>query len=258
MRYVRKNLRKRAVRVRRASKPRKPVAKLARKVQKIARVVSAVEKKRNTFTFTQPVGQVNQNGNGYYCTDVTPMPSEGNTITTRNGSRISLMSLHYNFQIAAQGSLAECPTKLKFMLISMKGFPYSAGAVQAFPTSAFSSNLWINSAIVDYNSMINPDYRNLFSVVATKTVYLPASSATTGTQPVQKSFSFGHKFKRPHVVRFNADSATLITGQLLLVILADTGNMSTTSVCTLTGVEQTAINTGVNVRCNGIHYFTDM
>lgn len=71
-----------------------------------------------------------------------------------------------------------------------------------------------------------------------------------------KNIKFGVTYKNHHV-RFNSNTTQHTVGQLLMYIQPDTGNCSTVTGSTLSGVPVTQINTGATFNYNITHYFVD-
>lgn len=217
------------------------VAQIASDVAMLQRMVN-VEKKRISVPQTTGVhvGQVNGNASTAVCLDITPTPVEGAGYSNRNGASVKLTSWHLQIQLTQQ-SASQHPMKVKFMVFHVKGAPITAST---FPSLYYNANPFIGGAqVVDLNSSTNSDNYSKFSLVRSKTVTL-APDPLSGTTMI-KTFSLGMKYgKNGRHLRFDGDNNTITSGQLLLVALADSGNRSTTTASTLTGIPVSAINTG--------------
>lgn len=222
-------------------------ANVVKDVKMLKSVINS-EKLRYTYTPNSAVG-VGQT-TGAYLQDVSPYPSQGDTISSRTGSSIRLHSSNIRFQISQQASTFTA-VKLKVMLIQIMG-------PQRTDTSAILSQMFLANpfnGLIDFNSSRNPDYMRDFKVLRQTVFTLPNDQASIATQTTLIDKRIGMKYKNYHV-RFNQNSNTNSSGQMYLLIIADVGNASGV-VTTPTNVITNAINTGAYVNYFVDHYYYD-
>lgn len=221
------------------------VARIASDVAMVKKLMN-VEKKRWILNQSNvPIGQVAGNLSGYYQTDLTPFPVSGSGYNQRDGSSLKMVSYHMQMQFISQ-SAAIGRTNYKIYIIETLASTFN-------PASAMLDNTFVSGSIVDYNSQINPDYFGRYKIIQTKRVSIEPDSATG--QTAYRTVSMGKKHQ-VHI-RFSLDTATVTNKRLYMLILADSGNCSTSTASTLTGIPQTAINTGATLSFNYTAYYVD-
>lgn len=230
-------------------------AVLASKVAGLVAMVNAEKKQYNIANSAVNVGQVNANVSGFYAFDMTPLPAQGTTASTRNGNSIKLHSSFLKFQIFQQAGTSS-PVKFKIYICAIKGNSVSVGT---FPSTVLNPNTFVTGAnIYDLNSDFDPDYFPTFRIVKTVTGIVKPDNITSQTIVQNLKIPLKYNGGKGHHVRFPDDASTSASnGQLVCFIVCDTGNMSGTTVSTLSGVFNTAINTGVRVNYNIQHYYYD-
>lgn len=252
-RYVKNAAKKRYVGKRGGVKYRK----LANDVMKLKNLVNA-EKKRFTIAVgSQPVGQLSgATGQGMYVSDITPIPAQGTTSITRTGNSIRLHSSYIKFQFSHLTQTTQ-PIQLEIMLVRVKGVTQNS---TVFASNMFNYNPFVlhggSPVIIDLNSDLNPDFYSSYKILKRKRVFLPMDSYAGVT--VLKTVSIGLKHSIDHHIRFAADGGTTpSTGQTLLIIRCDSGNISSTTASTLSNVPVSAALTGLSMSYNIYHYFYD-
>lgn len=232
------------------------ISQIASDVALVKSMVNAEKKRFQTTLAGQLVSQVSGNNNGYFAVDLTPQVAQGTGLGQRTGSSIKLHASHFSMQFYHQPNTAG-PMKLCMYLIHPK-VPQTS--VSTFINSIFNANPFVlnagTPAIVDYNSDFNPDYKGQYTILRKKTFTVPMD--TYSGVSVIKTIKFGHKWAKNHHVRYTADGNTVIaTGQVLLLILADSGNQSSGTASTLTNVPVAGTLTGMTYDANIYHYFYD-
>lgn len=210
------------------------------------------EKKRNLASYSGLIiGQCNANVLGAYFADFTPNVNEGDTYGTREGSSLKMHSSFYKFNFY-QNTSTTSPIKMIGYLFQVLGAPQTASS---FISNIFTPNGF--TGIVDYNSLFNPDYRGQYRILRKWNMYLRPDNFSG--QTVEGDYSLGIKYNRGkgHHIRFNADTNTVIDGQIIFMIFADNGNTSGSTVSTLSNIPIKAINTGVIMNINRIDYYFD-
>lgn len=212
-----------------------------------------VEKKRYEVnqTTTQIVGQCDVNNSGHFLVDVTPQPSQGVGYDNKTGNSFKLVGSHFDFQFSGQASNIS-GARLKIQFIQVPGLPY--GTVSDIMGKFIQPNGFITGGTVyDINSARDQDYFRDFKVICTKYVTLAPDNITG--QINFKQISMG--FKKQMHIRTDNNSATLSSGQIIMLITADRGNRAQNTASTLTGVSETGTNTGVKFNYKYVHYFVD-
>lgn len=221
-------------------------------IQMLKKIVNSEKKFFNyKSTSATAVGQVSGNSNAGLYLDVTPLPTQGVTRSTRNGASLKLASQYYRFQIVQQSATVS-PIKIRMQLYHVVGAAnnINVGVAQG---EIYSANPF--NGLVDFHSARNPDYFRDYKLLRQRTLTLPTDpqSATL----MLKEAAFGMKYKSHHV-RFSGDSQTVTQGQLILCIQCDNGNCSTTTAYTgAASIPVTAINTGFTVQWSVDSYFYD-
>lgn len=213
------------------------------------------EKKRFVINNTSntPCGQVSGNANGFLVLDVTPTPVVGTGFSQRNGASIRLHSSYFQFQLYDQ-TATNHPMKIKFMLCQVMGNPQTPSTAVA---QMITPNPFLNpgtTPIYDYNCALNPDYLRQYKCIRQWKSYIMPDQ--TSGQRIVKDVKIGVKYRNLHT-RFSQDSSTVASGQLILIILCDSGNSSTSTACTIANVPVTPVNTGMSVNYNLLHYYYD-
>lgn len=218
-------------------------------VAMLKRLINA-EKKRLTVGVNNTfVGQVNGNSSGMYIYDITPTPSQGVTAETRNGASIKWTSGYLQLQFIHM-SATQSTIKGRIYIIKSKDVTNTSTVQQQFlnPSPFITS-----TSIWDYNSTREQDYYKDYSVLAARnfTVSCDQVSGQTVQRVVKMPLKFGHH------VKFNDNTTTLTDGQVFLMIVTDSGNISTVTASTVGNISVTAVNTGLNLCWSMTNYFVD-
>lgn len=214
------------------------------------------EKKNYTLnnTSNQAVGCFNGNASGHYCIDISPTPTQGSTETTRNGNSIKLHSSYLQLQVRQQSAAIQ-PIKFKVVILAFKGIPYSSAST--YPTVFLNPNPFLNGFnVYDFNSTVEQSFLPNSRIVYEKTFYLAPNNIST--QTMIKDVKIPLRYRNHHI-KYLSDGSTSVThGALYMMILADNGNCSSSTATTgQTNAVYTAINTGMLVNYNIIHYYYD-
>jgi len=159
------------------------------------------EKKRINYNANNThIGQVNYNSSAYQAIDITPTPSQGDTVSTRNGASFKLSSGYLKFQFYHQSSTT-APIRLKIQIVKVMGIPESN--MNTFFQQCHFPTSFLSTTIYDFNSQVNPDYFRSYKIIKTKYVSLPPDTIS-GVQ-IKKDITISLKFKN-HNVKFNQES----------------------------------------------------
>lgn len=226
------------------------IKQLVRDVALVKSMVNA-EKRIIENTYSPYIGQCNINADtGYYAVDITPIPTQGVAQNQKIGASIKLTSTVIRGQFVQMTNL-NTDLRFKVYIIKTVGQPNS---VDATLVSKFLKPDVI-STVTDFNSNRNPDYFRDFIVVAKRTFKISNDSASSQNQI--KDFQLNLKYKSHHV-RCSGDTYNLVaSGQLWMLIVADTGNTSTVSPSTLTYVANKATATGAQGFICVKHFYYD-
>lgn len=229
------------------------VGNIIRDVARLKTIINSEKKRFDLVSPTTPQILAQCGGATTYGTltfDITPVPPQGNTSVTRNGNSIRLHSSFMQFQFFQQTNVA-APMKVRLVVAHVMGSQKtSALALQEM----YSPNAFANT-LIDYNSQRNPDYFNDYKIVAQKEFTFPVDSFSGVRQikNVQIPITYSS-----HHIRFKDDGViTIASGQLVLFMMADSGNSSSTTTSSLNNVPVPAINTGLYVNFDMKHYFYD-
>jgi len=162
------------------------------------------------------VGQIKANAPGYFTTDITPTPSQGDGYNNRTGSSIKLHSTNMRFCFTEQNATA---TTLRFKIFIFKP------KMDTLPATAVSEIFNANpfTGFIDYNSTRNPDYFKDYQLVRFKRVTIPMNPASLTGQVGVREARVGLKYKSHHV-RWDKNTSIITGGQLIMVVFCDTGN----------------------------------
>lgn len=232
----------------------KQLPKLAKDVMYLKSMINAEKKTYAISSATFEVfGQIAGNASGHFLMDISPKPLQGTGHSEKTGNSIKLHSSHMMFQFAG---LTNCVSgyTAKIQLIKVIGEPYITPS--DIMGEFISANLFIaGTNIYDNVSQRDPDYFKNFMVLKTKYVKLRADQITGDVQ--SKVVNIGMKYKDYHFKTDN-DTTTMSSGQLLLLITADTGNASNATAWSgSSAVFNGGTYTGGSLRYQIQHYFYD-
>ena len=131
------------------------------------------------------IGQVAGNGNGYFVTDISCIPSQGTTSITRNGNSIKVSSLACRFSLFQQANTVQ-DIKGKIVFLTPK---VPVTNLNTMVESYWEPTPFLNVPIIDYHSHYNADFRKQFTVLGTK--YFRLKNDSYSTQ--ENNLSFGHR-----------------------------------------------------------------
>jgi len=229
----------------------KGVPQLTKDVLMMKKMLNAEKKRVGYATSNTTFGQLNFNSSAYIATDITPIPSQGLTASTRNGASIKLNSAFLKFQVYHQSSTTQ-PVRFRIIIAKTRGIPEPNMAT--FFQQCWAPNLFLSNTIYDYNSQPNPDYFRAYKIIRSKSVTIPADQIS-GVNMI-KDISIPIKFKNHHV-RFNADTTTVSSGQLVMWVVADCGNISSGSASTVTPIAVAGTSTGLIMNTSFMWYYYD-
>lgn len=211
------------------------VAKIAKNVRYLNRAVKGETKYFDIAPAESAIASVSQCyadstgvlDIGWNLIDVTPIPHQGTGDHDRVGNQIKLKSMQFRLQGQQQKALSSA-MKLKIQFFRVKGSPVDLTSVtsqQAVMARLYESNPM--SQFTDYHSIRNTSFFPEFELLASKHVYCAPDQIrveATGQYMAQICDAELNK-KISRAVRwdtYNPDA--LANGQIIMVILASTGN----------------------------------
>lgn len=191
---------------------------LALQVAKLTSMLNVEKKYIDSSLSSQTVGQLTINATGAKSVDITPQAAEGATFNGRSGSSIKIVSAYMQFQFWHQANTTQ-PIKGKIYFVHKRGVPQSSSdaLTDFFSVSAFSG-------IIDYNSQINPDNFGTYKIIKVIPFVVPSDQLSSQVQVKDVKVPL----KLNHHVRYSLDTTTVTNGQMLMFIVFDSGNSSST------------------------------
>lgn len=232
------------------------VDQIVKDVAKLKSVINAEKKYVEITPFGQPsqftcnVAGTNLD-TGYYITDITPAPAEGVTVSTRSGMSIKLHSCIIRLQLSGMTNTAN-GVKLSYHIFQNMGETQTINATLA--NKLF--NVDALSLFTDANSLRNPAYFHNFKCICKRTLKLPQDTVSGLVQT--KDYTLNLRLN--HHIRYNYDTTTVSQGQLILMVLADTGNNGSANAVggfVATTPPITTAQSGVNLYQNYRFFYYD-
>lgn len=248
--YVRKSRKS----YKKTSAPKKSYKKggysLSRKVNLLMRAAKTTEKKSVTISpTTVSVGQCNINADAYYWQDISPIVSEGTTISQRVGNQIKITSFQMRIQLRQMANLGTAAKYILEVFTPKNDFVSSASIGSVFKADTITG-------LVDYHALRNPDYYSEYTRIMKKTLYLKADSYSA--QPnLMSDYQINYKFKNPMICKYANDGTTILHGQLFMVLRASTGNINGATASTLTQIGNTNALSGAYLDMMTKIFYTD-
>lgn len=216
-----------------------------------------VEKKRWNYlpASAGALGQVNGNGSGHICEDVTPTLSQGVGEAYRIGNSVKISGIYGKLQMRNGGSQT-APVRFIVELISVKGDPYTS--MTTFISDYLQANAFVSTysavSIYDWFSPRNQQNMKKFKRLVYKVVTMKPDSVSGQNQQAECTL----KCKPNLHLKWEADANTTPNlGQIILLVRCDRGNYSPGTVSTLSGISDTAVSTGYAFDRNLQFYIID-
>lgn len=222
-------------------------SRLVKDVAMLKKMINAEKKEGPNLTMTPSVGQCNGTNYGHYIADITPIISQGVTGTTRNGVSVKLHSFCLKGQILQQ-SANHYQGKLLFEIYVNKGNLVTPDIAQLYGVNPLNG-------LYDINSPRALDTFKGFYKLCSRTFSLKQDNYS-GVQG-WKDFTIPISLKSHHI-KYNDDNSNNVTnGQIIMVILADSGNVSTSVASVNPDIPVTAVSTGYNIKMIMKSWFYD-
>jgi len=195
--------------------------KLYKEVAALKKMVNA-EKKNADYVSTALIdfAQNSGAGSGGLCFTIAPNIPQGSSEDQRNGDSIKVCSLCIQFEVMNNGLLTLQDTRYKFYIFRQAKNPVAAGTAY---TDFLEPNAF--SGVIDYNSNRNYQNFNDFTMIG----------MVSGL--IKQSYTAGIQSKKQHIVarkqnfhiRFDKGATTLMTNQIYVLAVADSGDKAGTN-----------------------------
>ena len=173
---------------------------------------------------------------GYYATNITPNPTQGDTGNSRQGNSIKLVSAAIDVQIK-QDSSTNNDLRFKWMIVCKPDNGSDTNA-STMMTQLLEPNLF--SSVIDYHSNRDPEFFQAYRIIRSGYGILHCDAITGQTSYFQRKILL----RLNHHLKFNSDASAVTTkNKFWLVVLADTGN--------------TTLNTGGLITWNARWFYVD-
>lgn len=228
------------------------ISKVMSDVALVKRMLNAEKKALSINLQGQVFGQTLGNAAGFHSNDITPIPIQGSGSAQRNGSSIKICSWHMTAQVIQQSAATQA-VNYKMYIYKIAGDPEPSPGT--FVNEQWNTNNFVGGGgqIVDYNSQLQQNRFAEAKLVYFKTFKIQPDNLTGQTG--FKTINIGGKFQ--HHIRYDGDTNTVTQGQLIMVILADSGNCSPVTASTLSNIPVQAVNTGCTLNYHLRWYYYD-
>lgn len=231
------------------------VGRMVKDVAFLKSIVNAEKKRLQVASTTrQVVAQVaGASNSGHYMLDITPTPAQGVSYNQRTGNSIKWHSSFINFQFTHQAATS-APVTLLIQLVKVVGEPYST-LTNALEDYLMPNPFCPSATVYDMYAPRNPNSFRTFRVIRSKKVVVKCDQISG--QPMLASVNCSIKLRNHHV-KWQNDNITLASGQVFIIIRANTGNSdNTTTWSSGEGVYITTPTTGIQFNYQYQHYFYD-
>jgi len=139
------------------------------------------------------------------------------------------------------------PMKFRLELWKNKGPSITASTLLAELYNTSTS-----SGIIDYNSQLDPDYTG-----TAKRFYMKTYTVNPQFSAEVMIKDFNLPLRLNHHIRFDDNTTTVTDGQIIMILLADSGNNNTTTVSTLANIPILLANSGLIFNYDMKYYYYD-
>jgi len=219
---------------------------MAADVAKLAMMINAEKKVFNQIYTNQNLGQVNINGTGALCYDITPLIPQGSGQDERNGASVKLHSALYQFQFTQLSALS-INQKIIIEFWKTVGTTLSTTELltKTFDNATFSTVIDTNSPRQQANFGDFKLIRRIVKTLPSDNINADATTATFDV-PIKFNRGQGHHIRLVKTLASNPVS-DITNGQIYMTIRASVGNANQVSASTLS-VPLTATSTGSVMR----------
>uniref|UniRef100_UPI0040496D21 hypothetical protein n=1 Tax=Flavobacterium sp. TaxID=239 RepID=UPI0040496D21 len=235
------------------SKKQLNVGKIIADVNMLKSIVNAEKKQIVVSASASAIGQVNGNGEGALTLDITPVPAQGSQDSQRNGDSIKICTGMFKFQISQMGACTS-PISGVIELYYVLGTPQ---ATSTFLQQKFLPNAFITGGqIRDYNAQPDQDYRPQYILISSRRFRVKGDNFGGQNQiiNINMPLKFG---KYGHHVKYAENTNVVATGQIIMCVRCDNGNISGSTTSTLGNVISTAPSTGLFINRSMTYYYYD-
>lgn len=234
--------------------PYRAAFRMYRDIEMLKSFVNAEKKNFNISSGTNPVGQVNANFPGAYKADITPQIANGTGESNRTGDSVKLSTAVLSFQMKQQNNNTQ-GCRFIVELFQVLGTPQDIAT--AFD-QLYKPNPWITGAdIRDYSSLPDGDFRQQYRKILSRKMYVKPDT-TGGSQQLYSTYKFPIKFGRyGQHIKYDTGTTTVASGQIIMVVRADSGNSSSTTASTLANIVTGTTSTGGSMSWSITYYYFD-
>lgn len=201
------------------------------------------------------VGQTNGLVDGVYTMTAHPIIPQGITSGTRNGASVKLHSSIWHLKLNGQtNQINAIRGIIEIWSITDQTYATNVDFLQA----KYDLNPFIGApGVRDTNSQYDPDFYTMGKCLARRRFTVRNDDVNGQNNSVDMMIPIKYNKGQGHHLRYAADSTTLTSGQLVMIIRCNRGNCSASTVSTMTGILETAVLTGIDLQYNVIHYYYD-
>lgn len=234
----------------------KSLTNLAKDIKMIQERLNVEKNFKDTDLATVFVAQVDGNGEGAYCTEVTPVLPQGDGKGQRVGNSLKMTGMSFPIQFCGQANTLS-GRRLRFTLIRSRGKARTSAEVF---TDLYDANP-INGIARDFNAPRKYTKGDGLQVIRSQNYYLkpPAldggSQGVTDTEFSQLTVKFNVKLQ--DTLRYDSDATTDPDNiRYFVLIQTDLGNKSGSTVSTL-DIPVTSLASGVLCRFASRAWYCD-
>jgi len=234
----------------------KSLTNLAKDIKMIQARLNVEKNYKDTDLATVFVAQVDGNGEGSYCTEVTPVLPQGDGKGQRVGNSLKMTGMSFPIQFCGQANTLS-GRRLRFTLIRSRGLSRSPSQVR---DDLYDVNP-INGAVRDFNAPRKYTKGDGLQVIRSKTYYLKPPTLDGGSQGItdtefsQLTVKFNVKLQ--DTLRYDNDVANNPDNiRYFVLIQCDVGNRSG-SVVSTRDIPVTSLASGVLCRFASRAWYCD-
>lgn len=227
--------------------------KLKRDVFRLKSIINSEKKNIVVQPTANTIGQVNGNAEGALVIDITPRPPQGTSDNERIGDSIKLTTAYLKFQIS-QMTATISPIRGSIEIYKVLGTPQ---ATSTFLDQKYKPNVFITGAnIRDLNAQMDQDFAPQYKLVAKRSFRLKGDTVSNQTQLIDVSIpiKFGNY---GHHIKYNDNTTTIASGQIMMIVRTDAGNISPSTASTLGNLVIYGANSGAYLNKSMTFYYYD-
>lgn len=193
--------------------------KLYKEIGAIKRMLNVEKKTKDGSINAQTVGQLYNSADGVFCTNLLPTISQGTGFDQREGRSIKLTGLYLRGKFQQQANTSNV-LRLNMIIFKLKQGTNTTAAV--LPKMFNPDSL---TGVRDYYCPRNPDSYKEFVIIKSKNIVIQPDNIA-GQSGIT---NFILPIKLNHHVRYDANSNTIVSGDIFIIIRGDSGDCGTPS-----------------------------